>query len=332
MLKLYRANQPYTLPLLFVTLLVLRIVTFYSYPETPTYNGGLFSDLIYALIGKSELILQIIALILVFLQAFIVNRVANEYNLQPETTYLTALFYILLASFSPAMHSLSPALIGNTFFIIAFIELLRSYKNAQSADLIFNIGFWIAIASLCYQSYWVFIIFGIIGIIKLRTLRIEEILILLSGFAVPYVLLFVYYFWVDGLVGFTKNNILAHFDFLGFRIENIWQNYLSLGVWLLALLTVLLNSGTFFEKAGIYTQRNTTLLFYLLLVAGLSFFTQSKLGMTHLYLFIIPLSIFLAHTFLAIRKPSHAEFAFITILLVTIVFHYIDPILETLAK
>lgn len=332
MLQLFRTNQAYVIPFLAVILLLVRAITFWQLPETPDYQSGVLGDLVYSAVGTSGIMPQIVAFFLVFVQALLTNRTCNEYQLAPESSYYPALFFILLSSFLPSMQTLSPALLGNTFFLIAINETFRSYKNIQTADSIFNIGFWIAIGSLFYWSYWVFIVWGIIGISLLRNFRIEETLILLIGFFIPYFLLMVYFFWTDALLYFVKKEIFEHLGFLSFQIALTWQNLIALLVWSVALLYSFFDSGSFFEKTSIYAQRNIQLLFWMFGLFFLSLFTQNKIGMEHLLLIIIPLSIFLASAFLVVRKAMYTEFAFITICLVTLVFQYQKVLLSILAR
>jgi Family of unknown function (DUF6427) len=332
MLQLFRTNQPYVIPFLAIILLLVRAITFWQIPETPVYQSGVLGDFVYSLVGTSGLIPQIVAFCLVFIQALLTNRTCNEYQLAPENSYYPALFFILLSSFLPSMQTLSPALLGNTFFLIAINETFRSYKNIQTADSIFNVGFWIAIGSLFYWSYGVFVIWGVIGISLLRNFRIEETLILVLGFVVPYFLVAVYFFWINAFPFFIKKEIYEHLGFLSFQLIPTWQNLLTLVFWGIAILYSFFDAGSFFEKTSIYAQRNIQLLFWMFALFALSLFAQNKIGMEHLLIIIIPVSIFLASVFLIVRKAMYAEFAFITICIVTLVFQYEKVLLDILEK
>jgi hypothetical protein len=332
MLQIFRTNQPYVIPFLAIILLIVRAITFWQIPETPVYQSGALGDVVYSFVGTKGLTPQIVAFCLVFIQALITNRTCNEYQLAPENSYYPALFFILLSSFLPSMQTLSPALMGNTFFLIAINETFRSYKNIQTADSIFNVGFWIAIGSLFYWSYWVFVIWGVIGISLLRNFRIEETLILIIGFILPYFLVTVYFFWTDALPYFVKKEIFEHLGFLSFQLVPTWQNILTLIFWGCAALYAFFDSSAFFEKTGIYAQRNIQLLFWMFGLFVFSLLVQNKIGMEHLLIIIVPLSIFVASAFLVVRKAMYTEFAFITICIVTLVFQYEKVLLDILEK
>ena len=332
MLQLFRTNQAYPVPFLVIILLIFRAITFWQIPEIPLYQSGVLGDLVYHVVGTSGLVPQIFAFILVLVQALLTNRICSEYQLAPENSYYPALFFIILSSFLPDMQTLSPALMGNTFFLIAINETFRSYKSIQTADSIFNIGFWVAIGSLFYWSYWVFLIWGIIGISLLRNFRIDETLILIIGFILPYFLITVYFFWTDSLPYFVNKEIFDHLGFLSFQLALTWKNVLALIFWGIAILYCFFDAAIYFEKTGIFAQRNIQLLFWMFGLFALSFFTQNKIGMEHLLIVIIPLSIFIASSFLVVRKAMYAEFAFISVCIITLVFQYEKVLLDILAK
>lgn len=332
MLQLFRSNQFYILPLLLIVTLLFRAVGFVYIPETPIYHSGILSDFVYQYIGSVGMAPQILALVLVFVQAWLTNAITNEYQLLPETTWYPAMFFLILSSFAPEMQTLSPILMGNTFFMIAIVETFRSYKNLQTADTIFNIGFWVAIASMFYASYWVFLIWGLLGITLLRNFKLEETLILIIGFFVPYFLVCVFFFWTDGLGFFLKKEVWGHFGFFNFNLELTWQHFVIISFWSIALANAALNATSFYDKTSIQAQRSIQLLFWAIGLVTLSIFTQSKIDINHLLLFLVPLSVFTASTFLQVRKRMYAEFAFIVCVFVLFVFQYHQTIIEILAK
>ena len=77
-------------------------------------------------------------MLLVVLQAIMLNTVVNNYKMGRELTYFTALCYILLASAIPEFLYLSPALMGNTFLIIALAEMFKWYRKFEASASIFN--------------------------------------------------------------------------------------------------------------------------------------------------------------------------------------------------
>ncbi len=332
MLQIFRTNQAYVIPFLVIILLIVRAISFWEVQEIPVYQAGILGDLVYGVVGTTGLIPQIVAFFLVLIQALLTNRTCNEYQLAPENSYYPALFFILLSSFLPPMQTLSPALMGNLFFLIAINEAFRSYKSIQTADSIFNVGFWVAIGSMFYWSYWVFLIWGVIGISLLRNFRIDETLILIIGFILPYFLVTVYFFWTDQLPWFIKKEIFDHLGFLSFQLALTWKNVFTIVLWFIAILYAFFESAAFFEKTGIYAQRNVQLLYWMFGLFLISLLAQNKIGMEHLLIISIPVSIFVGSSFLVVRKTMYAEFAFITLCIVTLVFQYSGPLLNILAK
>ena len=337
MLQLFRNNQPIVALLLLGLLALLRLGALYNPPEAVLYNSGLASDMIYALVGGATGWLpNLLSALLVFVQALLVNRLVTNFQIAPENTYFPALFYIILTSFSPTLQWLSPALIAITVLFIILNQLYDSYKPVGAADIAFNIGFWIAVGSLVYSSFWVFLVLGIIGLQIMRAFHPEEVIILFIGFFVPYFLIGVGYFWFTGFDGlwvlFIKREILAHIGFLYFKISWTWEVVFTLVVWLAALLAAFYSSSQFFNRLSNLMERCMRLLFWTLGIAFVSVVFQNKMGIDHLFMFAIPLGVFTALNFMLIQNRQYAEFGFLTLLLVTVAYQYQAPVLMLLAK
>ena len=157
---------------------------------------GVLSAWVYQLLGgASGINAEITAILLLTAQASGINAIVLEHRLGEEQNLFPGLFYILISSMLPGMMHLSPALMGNTFLIIAMSELFRTYKNPHASGSIFNVGFWTAAASLFVPAYLVFLILGFVGLNSLRGLDLKERLMLLSGAVVPYGLAGAVMFW-----------------------------------------------------------------------------------------------------------------------------------------
>ena len=162
MIRFFKAFDPLRIIVLLLVLLLLRLPMMISgtpllvpeldwlvIGERMNDGFGLYRDIwdtieplsagVYfmldKLFGKSQLSYQIVALILLYLQALLFNLVININNLFNERTLVPGLLYVLFASLFFDFLTLSPVLMGLPFLILAlhfiFIQM-RSGTDDES--------------------------------------------------------------------------------------------------------------------------------------------------------------------------------------------------------
>ena len=245
-------------------------------------------------------------MILILIQAVLLNMLVSKYRMAKQVTLFAGVFYILFVSFLPEFGALSPALIGNTFFIIALGELFDSYKKYSSAAKIFNVGFSLSLASLFYFPFIYYFFFGFISLGILRSFRLKERLILLIGFLAPYFLLSVYYFWFDRLGEFWQVHFLNNVSFFSFEWNMTLETIAKLSFFFLSTLVCIFSYRLYRLKKDIQVQKNLDILFWGLFFGGISFLFQANVSIDHLLLLAPSLAIFISFNFLELPR-SWAE-------------------------
>lgn len=319
MLSLFRTNQVAFSILLLVYALILRLSYFLGRTPHDMANDGVLAIFIKNYLGDSTLTIGIITLFVVFVQALLVNNLANKYRLFKEITLFPGLFYILLVSCIQDFLPLSAVLLGNTFLIIAITNLLNIFKNSKCADAIFNVGFWIGVAALFYHAFVLFLFLGLLGLIVLRTFKFKEAVMLLTGYLLPFIFVSVYYFWQNEFDAYWQTHFFEQFSFLDFPRPLGWTTYYKY-----TILGVLIIMGVFnrytFEKS--YKIRNFMNIFYTtLIISGLTFLFQENIQISHFLIIATPLSILLAACFLAMSKTK-AEFIHLFIFIAVMLFQF----------
>ena len=137
--------------------MVLRTSGLFATEVWEPSSAGVLSHVAYNYLGTHGWLPDLISLILVLLQALLLNILSARFRVSREVTMFPGLFYILLMSTLPSFLHLSPVLMGNTFLILAISSLFNAYNKSSVADSIFNIGFWIGVASLFYFSNFAFL-------------------------------------------------------------------------------------------------------------------------------------------------------------------------------
>ena len=226
MLSLFRTNQiAFNLLLIVYILLVRGSALFVGHPEEDFTGQGVLSDWLNESWGTTGVLAVSIGIVIVFLQSLLINIIVAKFRMATSVSLFPGLFYALLASMIPEFLALSPALMANTFFILALWELLETYRKNNVAGHIVNVGFWIGIASLFYFSEVVFLLLAFIGLNVLRAFKFKEVMMLWIGFFCT-----LYYvccvFFLERPIGFLFTKICSReFFFPGF-LHYIRLNYL----------------------------------------------------------------------------------------------------------
>jgi hypothetical protein len=265
-------------------------------------KSGVLSIWIYDLCDGFQRLPFIVGILLVFIHGILINVLVAKFRMANEVTLLPGVCYILLASSIPEFLYLSPLLLANTFFIIALFEIFGSYRQRSIVGNIFNVGFWLGVASLFYFSEIIFLIFAFTSSAILRKFRMKEGLIITTGLMVPYVLTSVYFFWNDQLSWFWEIQFINNLGFLDFEIKYNWETYSKFGFFILLFLISFISLGSYMSKKNLQVQKNISILYWALFFGFLTLFIQANIRLEHLLIFVIPLSIFLSFNLLNMRR------------------------------
>lgn len=322
MLNILRTNQIITGVLLlpYILLLYASVFVFDSTPEQ-IESSGIFSDWVYQKLGDNSLISNIIAIILLWVQSFLINAIALKHRLQNEFTLFPGLFYILFCSFIPDFLYLSPVLMGNTFFIIAIGQLFECYQKKSSADRIFNVGFWLAIAGFFYFSFNLMIIWAIIGLGTLRNFKLKEVLQLLLGLLSPIILVGTYHFWFNQFGYFQQEQFINNISFLDIETGNEYVTWIKGGIVALPVIAAFVASSSFMYKKVMQVQKKITTLSRALLIISITILVQAGMSLEHLLIFMVPLCFFASFYFSSLKRNTAESLHFI-LLIGVLAFQY----------
>ncbi|MCP3932589.1 MAG: hypothetical protein GY705_26260 [Bacteroidetes bacterium] len=314
MLNIFRTNQILASIIYLPFIVVLRVSAIWFPLSEVSASRGAFSELVYNWIGVQGIVPAIVAMLVLFFQAILVNllvmrnRLANDINLFP------GLVYILFASCIPNFLYLSPMLMANTFLLIALWNLMQTYKTPASADWIFNTGFWIGIASLFYFPYIWFFFAGFVGLNILRAFRINERMMLFIGIIVPYFLTAVYFFLQGQLLAFWKSQIVDNLSFFDIDLFWDWIAIVKIVFFGLLFLLILASYNQYVSKKTIDVQKKISILIWTLFIGIFAMIFQSNVTTEQLLILTLPLGIFFSFN-LTLMQSRWAE---ITFLLLTV--------------
>lgn len=147
------------------------------------YNGLLqFLDSLHL----PPIFYSILAFLLLYSQASLLNRICNNQKMLPRPNYLPAMSYILITSLMKDWNYFSAQLIINSLLIWIYYRMMMLYNSNKAAGSIFNIGVMMGVVSLFYQPAVVFALLIWFALFIMRPFIIREWLIGLLGLTTPY--------------------------------------------------------------------------------------------------------------------------------------------------
>ncbi|MFK7772156.1 MAG: DUF6427 family protein [Saprospiraceae bacterium] len=302
MLGFFRTNQLAANLFLIIYVLVLRTSGLFATEVWEPGSAGVLSHVVYSYVGTHGWLPDLLSLILVLLQALLLNILSARFRVSKEVTMFPGLFYILLMSTLPSFLHLSPVVMSNTFLILAISSLFNAYKKSSVAGSIFNVGFWISMASLFYFSNFVFIFLAIFGLATLRNIRISEVFMIIIGMITPLFLTGTIFYLTNDWSNFYQTSFLTEFSFWNFEWVEHWSNYVPMTLFGILILTVFGSANIYFQKQSIRSQKNIQILYYFIIIFLLTALIQKGIRVEHLLLLAIPLSLLLPLNFLEFRK------------------------------
>lgn len=316
MLGLFRTNQFLANILLIFYVALLRGGLFITTTPTLPTPQGIWSFELYRSLANDLWLLPHIAAGLIFFQAVGLNFIATRFRFSEEITLFTGVLYILLVSSVLELGMPTPTLIANTFLIIILFSLFETYRKSTSAAAIFNIGLWVAIGSFFHFAFAIFLFFGIIGLNVLRAYNFKEILMLLIGAFTAYFLVGSVYFLYDSFDVFWNEQITKNLVFFNIVSPNTWITYAERIFFGLLILIVIVSQGVYSFKKNIQIQKYQTVLYWAMLISGLTILYQSNVGMEQLAFVMPTLSFFLMYNFTKFEKAQAEALHIIWLLII----------------
>lgn len=327
MLSIFRTNQFFANAFLAIYVLVIWSPAFFVQQDVILSEGTFLFDFLSQYLPPAGSIANyVIAATLALSQAILLNVMVSRYRLTEEITLFPGVFYLLLMGFNSTFWIVNPLLIANFFLLFAIVELVATYKEFSSADRIFNIGLFIGLASLCYFSYIVFLLFAWIGISIVRAIQWKERLILFFGFLSPYFLVGAYHYWQDTLDIFWQNEILANFKLLNFGSHKGLDEIVTACLIAFFIFVAIFSYKLYTYKKKIKIQKIIDLLYWIIAISALSVLFQVQINVQHFQILLPILAIFVSINFVMMSK-QWSGLLHLFLLVGILIWHYI-PLLN----
>lgn len=255
-----------------------------------------------------------IAAVLTFVQAILFNRIINNHGLLAKPSYLPGLLYITGSSLFLQFLILSPPLICNFLLIWIMDKFLKISKTHNAMKMMFDVGMIIAFGTLIYFPFIVLLIMLWLSLLLYRSFNWREWVAGLIGFLTIFFFIAVFYYWNDNITQFYKiwQPLANKFPSVLKINYNDYLVLIPLGV-IIVLATLQLRENFF--RSFISTRKAFQMLFFMFIVAIVSFYTKPDFRVYHFLLSVPPGAVLLAYYFSNAKKRWFYESLFAVLVL-----------------
>ena len=262
------------------------------------------------------------AALIVFTQALIFNRIINNYNILGKTSFLPALLFVVCSSVFAPFLILSPPLIANFLILFILNKVLKEHKSADSISAMFDLGLIVAIGTIIYFPFVLFLLVLWLALILFRPFNWREWVSVIIGYLTIVFFLGIYYFWNDKLLNFyeiwkplsTKIPFYIKINLLDYIV------LFPLGIcFILGLISLRVN----FFKSSVLVRKSIQLLTLIFIVSILSFYLKADFRINHFLLSVAPVAIVLSYYFMNAKKKWIYEPLFLMMIIFVVYFQFV---------
>src|SRR3569832_1250 len=303
MIRFLKSAHPGALFMLPVIVIALLSQGFFKAQFHSTENSGVLNALICkGFTALPKFVLVLFAIILVSFEAIYLNLLFNKYEVLYKATYLPALFYVLIMSYSADVIIFHPVLLVNLLLIPVIDKTFSLFKNDSPVSAIFDCCLLLSLCTLIYFPSIVLLYFFFVALAFLRTFHPREWLVAVVGFMLPFYFVAVYAFCTDSLKAIATDFISK---FTLYRIERITlaKPFITFLSWFgFLFLIALIKLRANFNKNSIRTRGEQQALFVFLILILVATFFKAKIVFTHFTLLAIPVCTILAYFYASTKR------------------------------
>lgn len=312
MVHLIRNNTPYTVILLLIFTLVVKVQVL-SHPVLPSVDNGhiiyaSFVHLLDILFRGHAFIYTLLSVLMVYGQAIYLNAIAAKHKLFAKPTYVVAYVYILLTSLYPPFNHFSEPLLTNWLIIASIDFVLGTYQTNQPRKHLFNMAFVLGCTAIISFPAVIYFILLLSALLLLRSFSPGEWIVAIMGYLTPF------YFFAGILFLTDKINYFTIWPSLGLSLPHKIAHPVYLIGTLVCMVSMfafgVLSLQPYLTKASIFIRRNwTTLTIFLFTTVIASLGQNAAEGSA--WLLVMPLlSIFISNVFYSEKNKGFSTFVF----------------------
>lgn len=325
MLSIFRTNQLLAGILILGYALFLHLPDFWQSAPPVQLMPGVGNTWLTPLLQDAPMVSLAAVVALLFIQAVFANAIIFAHRIISPANLFPGVFVVLLGSLLPAFHQYSGYLIANVFLLLSLRSYLKAFRINNSADHVFNTGFWMGLAALFVPAYLIFLLAYSAMLPILKSGKVRDQLILLLGAIMPLYLVGIGYYWYDMLPVFWEQQWATAFSLP--QTIALAKIPIVTNVAMIALLIIVLSSRRIYlAKTKMDVQIKIDILYWLLLGSGLSIWWLMPWNMQQWQTLVPIAGILLSFNFTKVRQQT-AE-AWHLVLLILLFYLNFAPILK----
>lgn len=258
--------------------------------------------MLHELFGRSILSFKILGGLIGLFQIIYLNTLFIRYKSFEDNTYIPALVLCILFFLSFDLLTLSPALMGSLFVVLALGQLFsQTVLQKEGSDSVLLMGIFGGLAACFHFPFVTFFPFLILTGIAVSGISFHQFLLATLGYLLPLIFCGLYFFWNDGLQDFIieyifASRLIAAYSHVSFR------EMLLLFTTPLVLAGIGFFVGNVFRTLTVNQQKQSQIILIYVGFAILSFFLSNRRTVYQWIVLFPALTYYISHLFVTIRK------------------------------
>jgi hypothetical protein len=249
----------------------------------------------------------ILSTFIVFIQAAMINRLFIRQSMIGEINLFPGLCYILLTALHPSFISISSLLLANMTLLIALGYLFDVLKKDNQEETRFMAGLWLAVSALLYSPYFTLILFGLLAMSMLKTLKVKDIFQFLTGYLSPFFIGWMVKMIMTKEPGFNGLHNLFSVGLPGLGELYNMADIVTISVMALLLLINLMGYSQIIARKNIHAQKKIDTMYVLVFFSLPMVLFIPHLTVQYLLILAVPFCLFMAILIRQIKHPAIAE-------------------------
>ncbi len=348
MLSFFRVNAPYQILSLIIVLVMLQFPFYIHAPdllvselqwmlvgEKMGQGFMLYRDVwdnlsplsaaaywgIDELFGRSPLAHRSVANILIIFQAVYFNYISGQRQLFTERNYVPGVLYLLFINVSFDCSILSPVLMSTTFILLAFGTLIRQMQREGVTDEVFELGFYLSVATLFYLPMGLFLLWAFFSLLLYSGANFRQHTLALFGYIFPIALIGLFFFFRGALDDLSQNLLSSAFETRKYSLDDFLGVIGTMGgIFLLGGLGFLQTIR--YPRFINYQGRCQQIMGLWVITAFISIGLMPFIAPMQFIIFIPPIAFFSVNFFMLMQRRWLAEVLFLLVFVITLFFRY----------
>ncbi len=325
MLKIFRQNTFTAGLLLLLFALMFRLPVLINAKPYPFIYDAFLSNILFDALLKFDnyiLISYVLSMILIMIQAVMLNYTVSKHDILYKDTFLPGLMYILINSLYAEQYELTSQVLSNTFLMLVFQRLCYLYESPKPLLLVLDSGMFLGVGIMFNYSLLIFLPFILISVVVFTSFNLRYIVVSLMGILLPVYLILVFFYVTDRVPEMLE---IGTKSLSQLQLKPIIRSYKIFAPWFIlfpiAVWSAFRLQQNFFRNK-VKTRRIIQSISFFTLFGIASLFTDNN-GLLFSIIYIsIPMSVIIAYYFISSKRFWLKEILLYAIIVVALYFQY----------